>query len=97
VRAPFRLAVHRNHPLARRQRATPAEVARERLPAFCQRDYPEYRDMFTSWLREHRQQLRIAAEYDGVDSLLAAVESGLGVAIVATQPARDASSRNASG
>jgi len=77
VRAPFQLAVSRNHPLARRERVTPAEVAREPLLTFCQRDYPEYRNMLTGWLREHRQRPRITGEYDGVDSLMAAVESGL--------------------
>jgi len=88
VRTPFRLAVNRNHPLARRQRVTPAEAAREPLLAYCQRDYPEYRDMLTGWLREHRQRPRITGEYDGVDSLMAAVESGLGIAIVATRKSR---------
>ena len=88
VRAPFRLAVSQNHLLARRQRVTPAEAAREPLLVFCPRDYPEYKDMLTGWLREHKQRPRITGEYDGVDSLMAAVESGLGVAIVATRVGR---------
>ena len=88
VRATWRLAVSRNHPLARRSRVTPAEVAREPLLVFCQRDYPEYWDLITGWLRDHRQRPRIAGEYDGVDSLMAAVESGLGVAMVTTRTAR---------
>jgi DNA-binding transcriptional LysR family regulator len=88
VHAPFRLAVNQKHPLARRQRVTPAEVGREPLLAFYQRDYPEYRDMLTGWLREHGQRPRITSEYDGVDSLMAAVESGLGVALVATRMGR---------
>jgi DNA-binding transcriptional LysR family regulator len=88
VRAPWQLAVSRNHPLARRSRVTPAEVAREPLLVFCQRDYPEYWDIITAWLRDQRQRPRIAGEYDGVDSLMAAVESGLGVAIVTARTAR---------
>lgn len=88
VRAPWRLAVHRTHPLARRSRITPAEVAGEPLLVFCQRDYPEYWGTITDWLRTHRQRLRIAGEYDGVDSLMAAVESGLGVAMVTIRTAR---------
>ncbi|MEO8426848.1 MAG: LysR substrate-binding domain-containing protein [Verrucomicrobiota bacterium] len=88
VRAPWRLAVNRNHPLARRSRLTPAEVAHGPLLVFCRRDYPEYWDIITGWLREHRQRPKIAGEYDGVDSLMAAVESGLGVAIVATRQGR---------
>ena len=88
VRASWQLAVSRNHPLARRSRVTPVEVAREPLLVFCQRDYPEYWDIVTGWLRDHRQRPRIAGEYDGVDSLLAAVESGLGVAVVTARTAR---------
>lgn len=88
LRAPWQLAVNRQHPLARRARVTPAESAREALLVFCQRDYPEYWNLVMSWLREHRQHPVIAGEYDGVTSLLAAVESGLGVALVTTSTAR---------
>lgn len=88
VRVSWQLALNRRHPLARRSRVSPAEVARERLLVFCQRDYPEYWDNVTGWLREQRQRPAIAGEYDGVNSLLAAVESGLGVAIVTTSTAR---------
>ncbi len=84
----WQLAVNHQHPLARRKHVTVAEVAGEPLLVFCQRDYPEYWDAITGWLRKHQQRLAIAGEYDGVDSLLAAVESGLGVAIVTTSTAR---------
>jgi len=85
--AAWQLAVNRNHPLAQRKRIAPADVAREPLLVFCQRDYPEYWDIITGWLREHRVRPQIAGEYDGVDSLMAAVESGLGVALVTTRTA----------
>jgi DNA-binding transcriptional LysR family regulator len=88
VRAPWRLAVNRNHPLARRSRVTPLQVAGEPLLVYSQRDYPEYWDMITGWLRDHRQRPRIAGEHDGAENLMAAVESGLGVAFVTTQMAR---------
>lgn len=84
----WQLAVNRHHPLARRKEVTSAEVAREPLLVFCQRDYPEYWSTITAWLRKHQQRPTIAGEYDGVDSLLAGVESGLGVAIVTTSTAR---------
>jgi DNA-binding transcriptional LysR family regulator len=87
TRAAWQLAVSRNHPLAQRKRITPAEVASEPLLVFCQRDYPEYWDIITGWLRGHRLRPQIAGEYDGVDSLMAAVESGLGVAVVTTRTA----------
>lgn len=87
VRASWRLTVNRTHPLSRRSRVTPAEVAAGPLLVFCQRDYPEYWEIITGWLRDHRQRLALTGEYDGVNSLLAAVESGLGVAIVTTSSA----------
>lgn len=88
VRVSWQLALNRHHPLTRKSRVSPEEVARERLLVFCQRDYPEYWNLVTDWLREQRQRPDIAGEYDGVNSLLAAVESGLGVAIVTTSTAR---------
>lgn len=88
LRASWQLAVNRHHPLARRARVTPAEAAVGPLLVFCQRDYPEYWDIVTGWLREHRQRPAIAGEYDGVNSLMAAVESGLGVALVTSSTAR---------
>lgn len=88
VQAPWRLAVNRNHPLARRAQVTPTEVAGEPLLVFCQRDYPEYWETINGWLHGQRQRPRISGEYDGVDSLMAAVESGLGVAMVTTRTAR---------
>jgi DNA-binding transcriptional LysR family regulator len=88
LRAPWQLAVNREHPLARQTRVKPDEVGREPLLAFCQRDYPEYWEIIMNWLRDHRQRPRIAGEYDGVDSLMAAVESGLGVALVTIRSTR---------
>lgn len=87
ARAAWQLAVHRNHPLARRTRITPAEVAAELLLVFCRRDYPEYWALMTDWLKGHGLRPQVAGEYDGVDSLMAAVESGLGVALVTTRTA----------
>ena len=88
IRAAWQLAVNQNNALARLARVTPAAVAREPLLVFCQRDYPEYWDIITGWLRAHGKRPRIAGEYDGVDSLMAAVESGLGVAVVTARAGR---------
>jgi len=88
VRAPWRLAVNRNHRLARRSQVTPLEVAGEPLLVYSQRDYPEYWDAIIGWLRDHGQRPRIVGEYGGAENLMAAVESGLGVALVTTRMAR---------
>jgi DNA-binding transcriptional LysR family regulator len=86
-RTPWQLVVNRKHPLARRSQVTPAEVAREPLLVFCQRDYPEYWEIITGWLRKHKLRPQIAGEYDGLESLMAAVESGLGVALLTSRTA----------
>jgi len=88
ARAPWRLAVSRNHPLAKRSQVTLAEVVREPLLGFCQREYPEYWGFLTRCLGHNNERPRIAAEYDGTENLMAAVESGLGVAFVTTHMAR---------
>jgi DNA-binding transcriptional LysR family regulator len=84
---PWQLAVSHKHPLARRPQVTPAEIAAEPLLALCQRDYPEYWEWVSGWLRGHRLQPRVAGEHDGAESLMAAVEAGLGVALVTTRTA----------
>ena len=88
ARAPWRLAVSRNHPLSKRSKVTLAEVVREPLLGFCQREYPEYWGFIRGCLRHDNERPKIAAEYDGTENLMAAVESGLGVAFVTTHMAR---------
>lgn len=87
IRSAWRLAVNRRHPLARRARVTLAEVAREPLLVYGRRDYPEYWEMIRGWLKPPGARPRLAGEYDGAESLLAAVESGLGVALVSARTA----------
>ncbi|MDP3072807.1 MAG: LysR family transcriptional regulator [Opitutaceae bacterium] len=93
ARATWRLAVSRQHPLGRRRRLAPADVADAPLLVLSRRDYPHYWDTVTAWQREHRLRLKIAGEYDGAESLIAAVESGLGVAFITTRAARNYASR----
>ena len=88
VRTTWKLAVKRKHPFANGQRITPDQLASEPLLVFCQRDYPEYWKIVTGWLNEHRQHPKIAGEYDGAESLMTAVESGLGVAVVTARTAQ---------
>jgi DNA-binding transcriptional LysR family regulator len=82
------LAVNRQHPLAKLKRVSPADVAKEPLVILRRSEYPEYWDMVAAWLRGTKQRLRIAGEYDGAESLMAAVEAGLGVALVSTSIGR---------
>ncbi len=88
LEAAWRLAVSRRHRLARHSNVTPLQVAAEPLIGFCQRDYPEYWEVITGWLGHPGRRPRIAGEYDGAENLMAAVESGLGVAFITTQVGR---------
>ncbi len=87
VQVSWQLAVHHRHPLAALRKVTPEQVAREPLLVFCQRDYPEYWNLVTSWLREQGQSPALAGEYDGISSLFSGVESRLGVALVSAHSA----------
>jgi len=88
VRSSWLLAVNRRHALAGRARVKPAELVREPLLIYGRRDYPEYWEVIQGWLKSQGLRPRIAGEHDGADSLLAAVESGLGVALVSARTAR---------
>jgi LysR family transcriptional regulator, benzoate and cis,cis-muconate-responsive activator of ben and cat genes len=88
ARSVWKLAVCATHRLARKSKIQSAELAGEPLLVLRQREYPEYWALVTAWLQERCVRARFAGEYDGADSLLAAVESGLGVALVSSQLAR---------
>lgn len=88
VRTSWQLAVSRLHPFAQKDRVTAAELAAEPLLVFAKRDYPEYSSAIMDWFRSHKLRPKIAGEHDGVESLMAAVEAGLGVALVTTRMGR---------
>lgn len=77
------LAVTPKHPLARRRTVTLAEVAREPLVVYSRAEYPEASEDLEKMFAEIKIKPRIAEEHDGVASLIAGVESGAGVALVA--------------
>jgi DNA-binding transcriptional LysR family regulator len=59
------------------------ELNGQRLLLFARTEYPEYWASVTRLFRDHGIDAKIAGEFDGVSSLGAAVEAGLGVALVA--------------
>ncbi len=83
----WRLAVGSRHRLAKPAKVPPAELSGEPLLSFRRQEYPDYWEDVAAWLHQHGLRPRIAGEYDGGNSLLAAVASGLGVALVGTIPA----------
>ena len=87
VTLPWRLAVGARHRLARSAKVAPKELAGEPLLTFPRRDYPDYWEDLATWLNRHQLRPRIAGEYDGGNSLLAAVAASLGVALIGARPA----------
>ena len=78
----WRLALSAGHSLSEKKTIAPADLDHQRLLLFCQRDYPEYWQRVTGWFKEQGINARVAGEYDGANSLISAVEAGLGVALV---------------
>lgn len=78
----FFVAMHPTHPLARRRKVTRTALAQERLIAYSRREYPDYHESLTRLFTGCGRQPEPGEEHDGVTSLIAAVESGRGVAIV---------------
>ncbi len=78
----FRVALARTHPLAALKSLAPEDLDGERAVLYCRSDYPDYWELVTSWFREHKVNAKVAGEYDGATSLMAAVEAGLGFAFV---------------
>lgn len=75
------VAMHPGHPLARKRSVGLKEIASERLIAFTLADYPEYHAWIAELFAAQKCPL-IAEEHDSVTSLIAAVESGRGIALV---------------
>jgi DNA-binding transcriptional LysR family regulator len=75
------LAVAPGHPLARRRKVTLAEAAREPLITYSRKEYPEIHESLATLFAGIKTKPVIAEEHDSVNSLIAAVESGAGVAL----------------
>jgi DNA-binding transcriptional LysR family regulator len=82
-RHPMCLAVAASHPFAGRAKIPLPELNGQRLLLYSRTEYPEYWTSVTRLFREHGIDAKVAGEFDGVNSLGAAVEAGLGVALVA--------------
>lgn len=83
ARDPMCLAVAPDHPLARRRSVTLEQASREPLVVFSRAEYPEYFEYLQTSFRAIKAKPKIAEEHDSAASVIAAIESGCGVAIVA--------------
>ena len=77
------VAMHPAHPLARARRVGLEQVAKERLVAFNLAEYPEHQAWLAELFAPLKRSPQIVEEHDGITSLIAAVESGRGVAVIA--------------
>jgi DNA-binding transcriptional LysR family regulator len=87
------VALHPAHPLARARRVGLEQVAQEQLIAFTLADYPEHQAWIAGLFAPLNRLPQIVEEHDSITSLIAAVESGRGVAVIAQLPNGLASSR----
>ncbi|HEV8540805.1 MAG TPA: LysR family transcriptional regulator, partial [Verrucomicrobiae bacterium] len=77
------LAVAPKHRLAVKWIVTIEEIAHERLIIYSRKDYPEAYKFLLNLFARVKLKPRVAEEHDSVSSLIAAVETGNGVAVVA--------------
>jgi DNA-binding transcriptional LysR family regulator len=82
ARYAMRVALPPGHDLASSGSITFEQVVREPLIAYSRQDYPEYHAMIEKLFAPVGRKPRIAGEHDSVTSLIAAVESGHGWALV---------------
>jgi DNA-binding transcriptional LysR family regulator len=82
-RLPVCVAMNPAHPLAGARRVGLEQVAQERLITFTAADYPEHHAWITDLFAPLNRSPQIAEEHDSITSLIAAVESGRGVAVIA--------------
>ena len=76
------LAVPPKHALARLRSVPLAQVAQEPLVAFGRKEYPEYSEYLENLFSPLKTKPKIVEEHDSSASLIAAIESGAGLAIV---------------
>jgi DNA-binding transcriptional LysR family regulator len=82
ARYAMRVAVSPKHDLASAATVGLAQIVREPLVAYSRQDYPEYHTMIEKLFAPVGRKPRIEGEHDSVTSLIAAVESGHGFALV---------------
>ena len=78
------LAVPSSHPLAKKRKVGPEDIAQFPLLMFDKENYTDYWASVTDYFKSHALNAKIAGEFDGVTSFFAAVEANLGVGLVAS-------------
>jgi DNA-binding transcriptional LysR family regulator len=92
-RFPIVVAVPPGHSLARRPTVTMADALAQPQVVYSREEFPDFHQMLRQMAGPLVKRLRIAEECDGVMSLIAAIESGKGVALIANSLAHTAGKR----
>jgi DNA-binding transcriptional LysR family regulator len=79
----WRISVGVTHELAAKTTVSAEDLADQRFLMYRREDYPDYWRRVTDYCRAHGLKPKVVGEFDGFSSLSTAVESGMGVALVA--------------
>ena len=80
---PLRVATHKKHRFARLREVPMSEVASQPILAFSRDEYPDYHVLLAKLFSPYTPPaLKIVAEYDSLESIIAGVEAGRGVTIL---------------
>lgn len=90
---PIVVVVPPKHPFARKQTVALSEIVEQPIVAYSRKEFPDYHEMLGRIAGPMTKRLRIVEECDGVLSLIAAIESGKGVALIASSIANTAGPR----
>ena len=82
ARYPMCVALAPRHPLARLKNITLARVAQEPLIGYSRKDYPDYHAFLKKLFQPAGVKPHMVEEHDGITSIVAAIESGRGFALV---------------
>jgi LysR family transcriptional regulator, benzoate and cis,cis-muconate-responsive activator of ben and cat genes len=89
----WRVVMLAEHPLGKKSLLSAKDLAGQRLLLYDREQYPDYWDRVTGFFREHHLQAKVAGEFDGVSSLVAALEGNLGIALLAESSQIDGGQR----
>lgn len=90
---PLMLAMLPGHPLAKARKISLEQVLDEKLVALRRNDYSDYHHLLDTLFAGQTRKPKIVAEYDSASSLLTAVESGRGLALLSQVMERIVGSR----
>lgn len=82
--APMCVAVSPDHKFAKKKSVSLQDVIGEPLIGYLRTEYPDYLEQLGALFTPTKSKLTLTEEHDGATSLIAAVESGAGVAVVPT-------------